>query len=96
MLLLLSLSLSSYSLKHLQGGFTASASSESTPAEPPKPAWTAAPARKPTSTSRAMKLGGKGADVDSFVDQLESEGVKVGSVGAPVKPAGGMSKVQSL
>ena len=43
-----------------------------------------------------MKLGGKGADVDSFVDQLESEGVKVGSVGAPVKAAGGLSKVQCL
>ena len=40
-----------------------------------------------------MKLGGKGADVDSFVDQLESEGVKVGSAGAPVKAAGGLSKV---
>lgn len=74
-----------------QGGFTPSASSESTPAEPPKPAWTAAPARKPTS-SKAMKLGGNARDVDSFVDQLESEGVKVGSVGAPVKAAGGLSK----
>ena len=77
-----------------QGGFTPSASSESTPAEPPKPAWTG-PARKPTS-SKAMKLGGNARDVDSFVDQLESEGVKVGSVGAPVKAAGGLSKVQSL
>ena len=43
-----------------------------------------------------MKLGGNARDVDSFVDQLESEGVKVGSVGAPVKAAGGLSKVQSL
>ena len=74
-----------------QGGFTPSSSSESTPAEPPKPAY-AAPARKTTS-SRAMKLGGNTRDVDSFVDQLESEGVKVGSVGAPVKAAGGLSKV---
>merc|ERR1719237_1376126 len=40
-----------------QGGFTPSASSESTPAEPPKPAWTPKP--KPTSSSRAMQLGGK-------------------------------------
>ena len=90
---ILSLTLSlSYSLNVCkQGGFTPS-SSESTPAEPPKPAYTAAPARKPTS-SRAMKLGGNARDVDSFVDQLESEGVKVGSVGAPVKAAGGLSKV---
>jgi len=73
-----------------QGGFTPS-SSESTPAEPPKPAYTANPARKQTS-SKAMKLGGNARDVDSFVDQLESEGVKVGSVGAPVKAAGGLSK----
>ena len=100
LLLLLSLLLS-FRCRHIhfnvcqQGGFTPSASSESTPAEPPKPAWTAAPARKPTS-SKAMKLGGKGADVDSFVDQLESEGVKVGSVGAPVKAAGGLSKVQRV
>merc|ERR1719433_1191709 len=70
-----------------QGGFTPSASSESTPAEPPKPAWTPAAPRKPTS-SKAMKLGGNARDVDSFVDQLESEGVKVGSVGAPVKTTG--------
>lgn len=91
---ILSLTLSlSYSLNVCkQGGFTPS-SSESTPAEPPKPAYTAAPARKPTS-SRAMKLGGNARDVDSFVDQLESEGVKVGSVGAPVKAAGGLSKVR--
>jgi len=74
-----------------QGGFTPSASSESTPAEPPKPAWTPAAPRKPTS-SKAMKLGGNARDVDSFVDQLESEGVKVGSVGAPVKTTGGLNK----
>ena len=77
---------------HKQGGFTPSASSESTPAEPPKPAWTPAAPRKPTS-SKAMKLGGNARDVDSFVDQLESEGVKVGSVGAPVKTTGGLNKV---
>ena len=77
---------------HKQGGFTPSASSESTPAEPPKPAWTPAAPRKPTS-SKAMKLGGNARDVDSFVDQLESEGVKVGSVGAPVKTTGCLNKV---
>ena len=40
-----------------------------------------------------MKLGGGGKDDESFVKQLESEGVKVASVGAPVKAAGGLNKV---
>ena len=30
-------------------------------------------------TSKAMKLGGKSKDVDSFVDQLKSEGETVAS-----------------
>jgi len=46
-----------------------------TPAEPPKPTFSSAP-RKPL-TSKAMKLGGKSKDVDSFVDQLKSEGEHV-------------------
>ncbi len=33
--------------------------------------------RKPTASSKAMKLGGKSKDVDSFVDQLKSEGENV-------------------
>lgn len=33
--------------------------------------------RKPASTRNALKLGGKTKDVDSFVDQLKSEGEKV-------------------
>jgi len=48
-----------------------------TPAEPPKPTFSAAP-RKPM-TSKAMKLGSKSKDVDSFVDQLKSEGQHVSS-----------------
>lgn len=68
-----------------QGGFTAS--SESTPAEPPRPAYNA-PARR---ENKAMKLGGKTKDVDSFVDQLVSEGEKVVTAVAPVK-SGGLSK----
>jgi len=48
-----------------------------TPAEPPKPTFSSAP-RKPM-TSKAMKLGGKSKDVDSFVDQLKSEGEHVTS-----------------
>ena len=41
-----------------------------------------------------MKLGGKQGDVDSFVDQLVSEGEKV-SAGLPAKAAGGLSKVRA-
>jgi hypothetical protein len=36
-----------------------------------------------------MKLGGKTKDVDSFVDQLKSEGQNV--VEVPKKPVGGVS-----
>ena len=32
---------------------------------------------KPVINSKAMKLGGKSKDVDSFVDQLKSEGENV-------------------
>ncbi len=42
--------------------------------------------RKPTS-SRAMKLGGKAKDVDSFVDQLKSEGESVAAEISAKKPA---------
>lgn len=38
--------------------------------------------------SRAMKLGGKSKDVDSFVDQLKNEGEKIANL-APVAPSGG-------
>ncbi|XP_057658083.1 coatomer subunit delta [Diorhabda carinulata] len=38
-----------------------------------KPSYTTVPAQKP----RGMKLGGKGKDVESFVDQLKSEGENV-------------------
>lgn len=62
-----------------QGGYapgpSMSGETLSTPAEPPKPTYTA-PARK-AGSSKAMKLGGKSKDVDSFVDQLMSEGEKV-------------------
>lgn len=45
-----------------------------TPDEPPKPKF---PTRN--TSSKAMKLGSKGKNVDSFVDQLKSEGEKVSS-----------------
>jgi len=70
-----------------QGGFSMGPMvGESTPSEPPKPAYTA-PARK---ENKAMKLGGKTRDVDSFVDQLMSEGERVASNQSVVN--GGMSK----
>ena len=57
-----------------QGGYNPSPMvGESTPAEPPKPAYNA-PARK---ENKAMKLGGKSKDVDSFLDNLVSEGERV-------------------
>jgi len=43
--------------------------------------------RKPASRN-ALKLGGKSKDVDSFVDQLKSEGEKIANV-APAAAAGG-------
>ena len=65
-----------------QGGYmpNSMASSEvSTPAEPPRPAYNA-PVRK---ENKAMKLGGKSRDVESFVDQLVSEGERVVSTAHP-------------
>jgi len=70
-----------------QGGFTPGPMvGESTPAEPPKPAYNA-PIRK---ENKAMKLGGKSKDVDSFVDQLVSEGERV--TATPTAVNGGLSK----
>merc|ERR1712038_1247335 len=60
------------------------------PAEPPKPTFSAAP-RKPM-TSKAMKLGGKSKDVDSFVDQLKSEGEHVSSDVTAMKSSKHVSK----
>ena len=39
---------------------------------------------KPAGPNRAMKLGSKAKDVDSFVDQLKSEGERVVSSTEPV------------
>lgn len=73
-----------------QGGFNPGPMvGESTPSEPPKPAYNA-PVRK---ENKAMKLGGKSRDVDSFVDQLVSEGERV--VTAPTSVNGGLSKAKA-
>lgn len=65
------------------GGFSSSsytqrdtAVMDHTPMETPKPSYTA-PASKPTSTGKALRLGSKKKDVDTFVGQLQSEGEKV-------------------
>ncbi|KAH8236052.1 hypothetical protein KR038_011325, partial [Drosophila bunnanda] len=50
-------------------------------------------APKPTSRN-ALKLGGKSKDVDSFVDQLKSEGEKIANL-APAAPAGSSSAAAS-
>lgn len=39
---------------------------------------------KASGSNRAMKLGSKAKDVDSFVDQLKSEGERVVSATEPV------------
>merc|ERR1719339_41222 len=72
------------------GGFTPNMpSSDITPAEPPRPAYN--PPVK--SSNKAMKLGGKTRDVDSFVDQLVQEGEKVSTTVVPAKT--GLSKPSS-
>lgn len=73
-----------------QGGYTPGPMvGESTPSEPPKPAYNA-PLRK---ENKAMKLGGKTKDVDSFVDQLVSEGERV-TTNVQAAANGGMSKAR--
>ncbi|CAG0914065.1 unnamed protein product [Notodromas monacha] len=62
------------------------ASSE--PVVTPKPA--AAVPKAPSGPSKALKLGGKGKDADSFVDQLKSEGERISS--APKTSAGSTNK----
>lgn len=69
------------SLDYKSGGFNSTGGYSgptmgnlSTPDEPPKPKF---PTR--STASKAMKLGGKSKNVDSFVDQLKSEGEKVSS-----------------
>merc|ERR1719259_572758 len=69
------------SLDYKSGGFNATGGYSgptmgnlSTPDEPPKPKF---PTRN--TSSKAMKLGSENKNVDSFVDQLKSEGEKVSS-----------------
>lgn len=42
------------------------------PIEPSRPSYS-----KPSGPSKALKLGGKSRDVESFIDQLKSEGERV-------------------
>lgn len=52
--------------------------STSAPIEPSRPSYS-----KPSGPSKALKLGGKSRDVESFVDQLKSEGERVAPVSQP-------------
>lgn len=65
---------------------------ENSPMEAPKSTYT--PPSKPSSTGRAMKLGSKNKDVDTFVDQLKSEGQQVISSSAPSKSSA-VSKIST-
>jgi hypothetical protein len=54
---------------------------------------------RPSATGKAMKLGTKGKNVESFVDQLKSEGEIVANTVPVTTGAGGSttkSKTQSL
>ncbi|EDW75246.2 uncharacterized protein Dwil_GK20068 [Drosophila willistoni] len=53
-----------------------------------KPVASKASAQKPASRN-ALKLGGKSKDVDSFVDQLKSEGEKIANLTPAASGAGG-------
>ena len=48
--------------------------------------------KAPSGPSRALKLGGKGKDADSFVDQLKSEGDRM--MAAPKPGSGGPKGVK--
>lgn len=52
--------------------------SNSAPIEPSRPSYS-----KPSGPSKALKLGGKSRDVESFVDQLKSEGERVQPISQP-------------
>jgi hypothetical protein len=54
---------------------------------------------RPSSTGKAMKLGTKGKNVESFVDQLKSEGETVANTVPVTSGAGGApgkTKTQSI
>ncbi|XP_050690305.1 coatomer subunit delta-like [Eriocheir sinensis] len=73
----------------VSGGFGGSTGSFPSPAETiPSPTQETRPSSiKPSGSNRAMKLGSKAKDVDSFVDQLKSEGERVVSAAETITPA---------
>ncbi len=57
------------------------------------------PAIRPSTTGKAMKLGTKGKNVETFVDQLKSEGETVANTVPVITGAGGATgktKTQSI
>ncbi|XP_064115845.1 coatomer subunit delta-like [Macrobrachium nipponense] len=62
----------------MSGGFGGNSGGFTAPTEAITPTQESRPATiKPSGPNRAMKLGSKAKDVDSFVDQLKSEGERV-------------------
>lgn len=59
----------------------------------PKPSYTTS---KTSGPSKAMRLGQKGKDVESFVDQLKSEGVNVQSSTVPSKQSSILAKSAAM
>lgn len=60
---------------------------DTAPSVQESPKTTYVPPSRPTGPSKALKLGNKNKDVDSFVDQLKSEGENVISSTEPMKQA---------
>ncbi|XP_045123061.1 coatomer subunit delta-like isoform X2 [Portunus trituberculatus] len=75
-----------FGVSGVSGGFGGSTGSFPSPTETiPSPTQETRPSTiKPAGPNRAMKLGSKAKDVDSFVDQLKSEGERVVSSTEPV------------
>ena len=72
-------------------------STESKPDVTPTPVTYPTSTIRPSSTGKAMKLGTKGKNVDSFVDQLKSEGEIVANNVPMTSGAGGTkTKTQSI
>lgn len=67
-------------------GYSPSPMAASVPSEPPKPSYQPA-VMKPNGPSKALKLGGRLKDAESFVDQLKSEGENVNAYITPTSAA---------
>lgn len=78
------------------GSFKTDSVIDSTPMEPPKPSYSKPSSTKPSGPSKALKLGSKKKDVDTFVGQLQSEGEKVSDAGRSSSAAVSKSSVPAI